>query len=298
MTVRFDPQRLLEWPVPEAKQVLTRRDVALYALSVGFGRDPLDATQLRYVDPWSPDLTPLPSMALAMGYPGFWLGDPALGLDAKRILHVGQSIEILAPLPVEGQVTGRTRVTALVDRGADKGALLFSQRDVSDAHGRPFARLSQTHMLRGIGGFDSFGPQPQAPRRTEPSAACAVIDIPTRPEQALLYRLNGDSNPIHSDPVIAASAGFQAPILHGMCSFALLTKGLVGVLCEDKPERLQTLSMRFTGIVYPGETLRAHVFRDGSFRASIVERNATVIDFGSTALASSQEKAPLPSHAF
>jgi acyl dehydratase len=159
--------------------------------------------------------------------------------------------------------------------------------------------LKQTHVLRGVGGFGSVGSAPSMLRRSEPAAAaCEVVDIPTRPEQALLYRLNGDSNPIHIDPVTAESAGFRAPILHGMCTFGLLTRAVVEALCEDRPERLGALSMRFTGIVYPGETLRAHIFADGSFRASIAERNAVVVDLGSTVLASSNEKILSPSHAF
>lgn len=298
MNAGFDPLRLYEWQIPDTTQVITRRDVAFYALSVGLGHNPLDPSVLRHVDPWSPDLRPLPSMVLVMGYPGFWLGDPALGLDPRGILHAGQSIEILAPIPVEGTVTGRTRVTGLVDRGEGRGALLHSERAVFDGHGRQFARLHQTHVLRNLSGFEPLGTVPPAPRRPMALApVVAEILVPTRPEQALLYRLNGDANPLHCDPEIAAGAGFSAPILHGMCSFALMARAVVDGLCAGRFELLTGLSMRFTGVVYPGETLRAEICADGTFRATVQERGDVVIDHGQAVVRDATGKERAHSHA-
>jgi acyl dehydratase len=273
--------RLLDWQIPEAVQTLTRRDVAFYALSVGAGRDPRDRNQLRYVDPGSSELQALPSMALVMGYPGFWLGDPRLELDIGRILHVEQSLEILGPIPVEGRIFGRTRVMDVVDRGPGKGVLVYSERQVSDGSGRTFARLQQVHTLRGYGGFSGAAAQADAGRpQVRPAGMAAVVDMEIRPEQALLYRLNGDMNPMHSDPAVAGSAGFSAPIMHGMCTMGIVAKKLIETLCEGEADELVSMSARFTGPVYPGETLRTEIHWDGSFRSISVERNAPVLGHG------------------
>jgi acyl dehydratase len=290
--------RLLDWQLPDAVQSLTRRDVAFYALSIGAGRNPRDRGQLRYVDPASAEFRALPSMALVMGYPGFWLGDPRLQLDVGRILHVEQSVEILGPIPVEGRIVGRTRVVDVVDRGPGKGVLVHSEREVSEGSGRTFARLRQVHTLRGYGGFSSRIVQGDAgPQQVRPGCAAAVIDIEIRPEQALLYRLNGDMNPMHSDPAVAGPAGFPAPLLHGMCTFGIVAKKLIEALCEDKADELLSMSARFTGPIYPGETLRTEIQPDGSFRSISVERNAPVLGNGLARIAVHEKPALEVDHA-
>lgn len=282
LNVALDAAHLLSWKIPDKVQMLSRRDVAFYALSVGVGRDPADQSQLRYVDPDAAGLTALPAMVLVLGYPGFWLGDPKLGLDAGRILHVEQSFQIFGNVPVEGRIVGRTRVLDVVDRGPDKGVCLYSERLVSDENGRVFARLLQTHLLRGYGGY-SGGVQSSkpAPRQSFPTGqVAAIVDSDIRPEQALFYRLNGDMNPLHSDPAVARSAGFPAPIMHGMCTFSVVAKALLDRLCHKPGDRLVSMSARFTGPLYPGERLRTEVWADGSFRALALDRNATVLGQG------------------
>ncbi|WP_137389645.1 MaoC/PaaZ C-terminal domain-containing protein [Rhodoligotrophos defluvii] len=293
----FDPNRLLTWRVPDKIQILSRRDVALYALSIGFGRDACDRSELRFVDPASPDFTAFPSMALVLGYPGFWLGDPALGIDALRVLHAEQSLEILRPIPVEGRITGRTRVTDLIDRGAEKGALLYSEREVFDSKGQIFARLRQTHILRGDGGFGGPSHKPPAPVSGLQGSPAGIVDLPIRPEQALLYRLNGDMNPIHSDPLAARQAGFPKPLLHGMCTFGMVAKAVAQQLCSDDPARLVAMSARFTGPVFPGETLRTEIYANGAFRARVLERDAVVVDFGASSTANATEQEKVTDHA-
>ncbi|MBS7700171.1 MaoC/PaaZ C-terminal domain-containing protein [Chelatococcus sp. YT9] len=263
--------------------MLTRHDVAFYALSIGAGRDPCDQTELRFVDPGRPDLEALPSMALVLGYPGFWLGNPALKLDIKRIFHVEQSLEIMGALPVEGRVVGRTWVTDLQDRGVGKDLLVHSRRDVSDERGVTFAKLRQVHMLRGYGGFfrgkiDKDVSRPASTPSASPVAA--VVDTVIRTEQALLYRLNGDFNPLHSDPAVAQAAGFPGPILHGMCTFGMVARKLVKTLCRGEANRLISMSARFTGPVHPGETLRTEILEDGSFHTVSVERGRPVLGYG------------------
>jgi acyl dehydratase len=278
MPVNYD--HLLNYAIPEVRQRVTQRDAILYALGVGLGQDPLDTRQLDFVDHHRA-LKALPSMAVVLGYPGFWLGNPATGVDAVKLVHGEQSIELHAPLPVEGEIIGRTKVTGLVDKGAGKGALLFSEKRLTDAgSGTLLAVTRSTTFLRGDGGFGGpAGPVP-APHAMPECAPDFTIDLPTRPEQALLYRLNGDDNPLHADPALAAKAGFPRPILHGLCTFGVVGHALLRGLLSYDAGRLRSMAARFTAPVYPGETIRTEIWNDGSFRARVVERDVIVINNG------------------
>jgi acyl dehydratase len=193
-------ETLLNFPIPEVRQSLRWQDTALYALSLGCGQDPMDAGDLRFVTEGAA-MQALPTMAVVLGYPGFWLRDPAAGVDALRLVHGEQAVTIHAPLPAEGEVIGRSRVTGLVDRGEGKGALLYSERVILDAAtGKTLATLEQTTFLRGDGGFGGPAGPVRKPAPEPEGAPDLVVDLPTRPEIALLYRLNGDHNPLHSDP--------------------------------------------------------------------------------------------------
>ena len=130
MPFTFDS--LMSHRIPEVRQRLTRRDSVLYALSVGFGQDPLDGSQLDFVDSHRP-LKAVPTMSVVLAHPGFWMADPATGIDALRVVHGEQRIAMDRPLPVEGEVIGTTRITGLVDKGEGRGALLYSEKEVRDA---------------------------------------------------------------------------------------------------------------------------------------------------------------------
>ncbi|KAB0740414.1 3-alpha,7-alpha,12-alpha-trihydroxy-5-beta-cholest-24-enoyl-CoA hydratase, partial [Pseudomonas aeruginosa] len=161
----LDPEVLLNYPIPEVRQRYSRRDTAFYALSLGLGGDPLDERQLAFVDPRR-ELRALPCMALVLGHPGFWLGRPDTGVDALRLVHGEQRLEWHRPLPAEGEVIGRTRVTGLVDKGAEKGALLYSEKVLSDAlSGEVLAVAHSTTFLRGDGGCGGSRQVAQAPHR-------------------------------------------------------------------------------------------------------------------------------------
>jgi acyl dehydratase len=276
-------EKLLHFPIPEVRQRLTKRDSILYALSVGLGQDPMDARQLDFVDHHRA-LKALPSMAVVLGHPGFWLADPETGVDAVRLVHGGQGIALHRPLPVEGEVIGRTRVTGIVDKGAGKGALLYSEKQVLDAaSGALLAVTTSTTFLRGDGGFG--GPAgPVKPAALVPEGAPDVtVDLPTRPEQALYYRLNGDDNPLHADPAVAERAGFPRPILHGLCTLGVVCHALVRALGGYDPARLRHMELRFSSPVFPGETIRTEIWRDGAFRARVVERDVVVVNNGRAA---------------
>jgi acyl dehydratase len=273
-------EHLLNYAIPEVRQRVTKREAILYALGVGLGQDPMDSRQLDFVDHHR-DLKVLPSMAVVLGFPGFWLGNPASGVDAVKLVHGEQSIELHAPLPVEGEIIGRTKVTGLVDKGPGKGALLFSEKRLTDAAtGSLLAITRSTTFLRGDGGFGGpAGPVP-TPHAMPERAPDVTIDLPTRPEQALLYRLNGDDNPLHADPALAAKAWFPRPILHGLCTFGVVGHALLRGLLNYDASRLRSMAARFTAPVYPGETIRTEIWNDGSFRARVVERDVIVINNG------------------
>lgn len=279
-----DPRRLLEWSVPNSRQRYTRRDTALYALSVGVGHDPLDKRQLALIDPWSEQLATLPSMALVLAYPGFWLGDSrvrqATGIAPSQILHAEQSVELHDVLPVAAEVTGQTRVTGLIDKGAGRGALVYSERLIQTRDGRPLATCRQVHYLRGVGGFGGSTFAPPSLRASPQGESDLAIDLPTRPEQALLYRLNGDSNRLHIDPEAAREAGFARPLLHGMCTAGIVLHAVLHLLAGYDIARVRGFSLRMTAPVLPGDTLRTEVWNDGSFRARVLERDLLVIDNG------------------
>ncbi|SFB89354.1 N-terminal half of MaoC dehydratase [Polaromonas sp. OV174] len=279
------PLHLLDWQVPVTTHRYTRRDTAFYALSLGLGRDPLDRRQLALVDPWHPGLKALPSLALVLGYPGFWLGElvvhEATGIAPWQVLHVEQSVHLAGPLPPEGQIVGKTSVTALVDKGADRGSFLYSERQVIDqASGALLATCRQVHFLRKAGGCGSAGkPPPQRPP-VSMAASSLQVDIPCLPQQALVYRLNGDSNPLHSDPEVAARAGFPKPILHGMCTAGMAVAAVIDALADADPGRSHGFTVRMTNPVLPGDTLRVEMWPDGSFRARALERDVLVLDAG------------------
>ena len=276
----INPERLLAYPIPEVRQRITNRDAILYALSLGLGQDPTDANQLDFVDHHRA-LRALPSMAVVLGHPGFWLGDERTGVDAVRLVHGEQSIEIHRSLPVEGDVVGRTRVTGLIDKGKGRGALLFAEKQVTDAvSGELLAVTAATTFLRGDGGFGgSAAPSPR-PHPMPDTPPDIVVDLPTRPEQALYYRLNGDDNPLHADPDVASRAGFPRPILHGLCTFGIVSRALLRGLGDYQPDTLRRVELRFSAPVYPGETIRTEMWRDGSFRARVAERDVVVVDHG------------------
>ncbi|MGA0565199.1 MaoC/PaaZ C-terminal domain-containing protein [Ancylobacter sp. VNQ12] len=275
----IDHDRLMAYDIPEVRQSYVARDCAFYALSIGIGQNPMDRTDLRFVG--ALPLVPFPTLPLVLGHPGFWLANPDTGVDAMRLVHGEQGITLHAPLPAEGTVIGKTRVTGLVDKGPGRGALLYSEKQLRDAEtGTLYATTRATIFLRGDGGLG--GPSgPVKPAHAVPETPpAATRDTSIRPEQALWYRWNGDNNPLHFDPDIAAAAGFERPILHGLCSLGVAAHALVTSLCEGDPSRLEGIDARFTATVTPGETLRTEIWPDGSFRVRVVERDVVAIGNG------------------
>ena len=278
----IDRDALLSWRIPEVHHAYTHRDTMLYALGLGLGGQPTDPDQLRFT--YEEGLQALPSMAVILGYPGFWLSDPRTGANWKALLHGEQGFENFKPLPAAGTVTGRTRVTNVIDKGPEKGALVYTEREVLDAEtGECLSLLTSTSVLRADGGFGGpSGPVP-VPAAIPARAPDYVCDLPTLPQAALLYRLSGDYNPLHADPAVAGVAKFPRPILHGLCTFGIACHALLKTLCSYDPARLRAMRCRFTASVYPGETLRTEIWVEEdevAFRTIVVERQAVVLNNG------------------
>jgi acyl dehydratase len=276
----IDYDKLLTLKIPDVERSYDAKDCILYALALGMGRDPVDDNELAFVRGKNPKV--LPANAATFGYPYHWLRDLDTGADWRKSVHGEQSLRMHRPMPPQGKLVSRLRVTEVVDKGPGKGAVVYIERKLDDAHG-PLATLDASLFLRGDGGFggpkrEGLPPHP-IPDRT-PDLVC---DLPTRPETALIYSLCGDDNPLHTDPAHARAVGFERPILHGLASFGLAGRALVQTLCGYVPEKLVALAGRFSAPVYPGETLRTEIWRDGavtSFRLRAIERDVIAINNG------------------
>jgi len=280
MAIQYD--KLIRWDIPEVEQHLTKRDTILYALGVGLGSDPGDAKQLRYV--YEDGLQALPTMAIILGYPGPWHAKGDLGITRSHVVHGEQGLRIVKPLPVEGDITGKTRITGVVDKGKDKGALIMTECTVREkASGDTVCTLTSTTFCRADGGFGGPDGPVKALHALPEAPPQHVCDLPTLPQAALIYRLSGDYNPLHADPAYAAKAGYKMPILHGRCTFSIAGHAILKTLCGYDPARFVSMEGRFSAPVYPGETVRTEMWRDGnivSFRSTVPARAATVLNNG------------------
>lgn len=280
----IDYASLLKYPIPSSRQTVDAKAAALYALSIGLGQDPVDEKQLSFVD-HSGELQTLPFMALVVALHGRWSADPGTGIDAVRLVHSEQAAQFHAPLPIGSELVAHMRVVDVIDKGEGRGALLYTERELSDAKtGVRIATLQSTSFLRGNGGFG--GPTgPMKPVHAMPdSAPDWSVDMPTRSEQALYYRLNGDVNPLHSNPAVAKLAGFDRPILHGLCTLGVCGHAVLRTLCDYDADRLASMDLRFSAPVFPGDLISVDIWRNGSFRARVAKRGTTVINNGKVVL--------------
>lgn len=275
-------KKIVNWPFEDVIQSYSERDSIIYALSLGLGSNATDPSELKFV--YEKELQTFPTMAVVMGHPGPWMQDPETGIDFVKVLHGEQYLEIHKPLPTEGSIIGRTRVVDVIDKGVDKGALIIIERKLYEQKtGDLLNTQSAIIFARGDGGFGGPATSAPAPHSLPDRDPDRVVDIPISTQAALLYRLNGDYNPLHADPVIAKKAGFEAPILHGLASYGIAARAVLKALDNGDASELRSFGLRFSAPVYPGETIRTDVWKDGnivSFRASVVERDMTVLKNG------------------
>jgi acyl dehydratase len=272
--------------LPSIEQTYEARDTILYALGLGCGADPLEASDLSFV--YEEGLKALPSMCCVLNHPRFWLKDPVYEVNWLKLLHAEQAFTIHRPIPATGHVRGEFRILGIEDKGPEKGALLHIEKSLYDValHGA-LATVRSTLLLRGDGGDGGFGQAVPAATALRPGAPNRSVEFSTLPSAALIYRLSGDWNPLHADPKVARQAGFDRPILHGLCTLGIACRAILATYCANDPSRLRFMAARFSSPVYPGETIRVEFHEDADeirFRAIVTERAVVVLDRGSAGI--------------
>jgi len=257
------------------------RECIIYALGIGIGMDPLDAGELKFVYERA-GLQAFPTMAVVLGWPGR-MTDPAFGIDERLVVAGDLKVTLHRPLPAQAKLVSRPRVKEIIDKGPGNAAIIQNTRELLGEDGKPVATVDSSTFARKHGGFGgrmSDTPVPHTVPQTAPELIC---DLATPPNLALLYRLNGDENPLHADPQRAKAAGFDRPILHGAASFGVAARAILRTYADDQPERLQTIEARFSRPVFPGDTIRTEMWRQGervSFQCRVVSRNDVVLSNG------------------
>lgn len=271
----IDLDKALGAELPEQTFSWGPSDVALYNLAVGAARDPMDTAGLRYIDDVNPLV--LPSFATVAATMHITeppkVSFPGVEIDLAKVVHGSQKVIPAGPIPASGTATTRTKIAEIQDKG--KAAVIIQESVTTAADGTELWTARSGIFARGEGGF---GGERGASEKVEypEREADATIEVPTAPNQALLYRLCGDRNPLHSDPEFAKAAGFDRPIMHGLGSYGLVLRALVDELLGGDPARVASYGVSFGGILLPGETLRVRAWEDeGRYlvAASCVERD-------------------------
>ena len=237
-------------------------DVILYHLGIGAGMQrPTDPAELAYT--YEHRLAVLPTFAVVPAFAALVRAAtgqiPGLAINPALVLHGEQDLEILRPLPVQATAQHQARISALYDKG--KAAVFTLEVTSGPADQDPWCVNRFTIFARGEGGFGGEpAPPPQnaAPER-DPEL---VVESPTMPHQALLYRLSGDKNPLHADPDFAKLGGFDTPILHGLCTYGIVCKAVVDHLLAGDVTAVARYAVRFAGVVFPGETIVTSMWRE------------------------------------
>jgi len=275
LNIRSEPQTR-EW---------TDRDTMLYALGIGMGQDPMNLAELPFV--FEAGLKGVPTMATCMA----WGGGPSaglMGINFMLVVHGEQKVEIHKPLPTECTVELDGRVLGAWDKGAGKGAVIVVETTMKNKKsGEMLATLTSSIFARGDGGFGGPAEGAPEPHQVPDRAPDQSLDFPTKPDQALIYRLSGDRNPLHADPAFAKMAGFDRPILHGLCTYGVTCRAVMQAFTDMDPNKIKSHQIRFSSPVFPGETITVDLWRDGdvvSFEARVKDRGVTVAKNGKSVL--------------
>lgn len=275
-------EKLMGWQFKPLEHELNPRDCMLYALGINVGADPAAPGDLQFC--YERGLKVFPAFVNVIAHPGGWITAPELEVDWVRLLHGEQSFQILRPLDPEKTYIGHYRVVDVLDKGVGKGALLFLEKRLFEKESGELASIvNSTYFLRGDGGSGGTISAAPPPHVIPDRAADYELALGTLPQSALIYRLSGDYNPIHADPELARKAGFDRPILHGLCTLGVATHAVLKACAGGDPGRLRSLKLRFTAPVYPGETITTEFWQEGSnvsFRSLSKERDIVVLNNG------------------
>lgn len=260
-------------------------EAILYALSIGMGRNPVDQKELPYVFEQGAPFKTVPTLATVLVPDMF---PPGLGWDFSQVLHSEQRMQLHRPLPLSADLLINKRVSNVFDWGPRMGAMfLFEAEGRLAIDDTVIFTLGCTVMARGDGGFggpSGKGPRPHRAPRRDPDLTC---NLSTREDQALLFRLTGDRNPLHADPAKASAAGFDVPILHGMCTYGIACRAILQTICDYDHTLIEGFDARFTSPVMPGDVVTTDMWQDGniiSFQCSVKERDVVVLKNGKCTL--------------
>lgn len=262
--------KVLGYGVKGVEVSWTEKDAILYALGVDIGRGQLAPSGLSYL--FERDVKVLPGFAMVLGHPGFWMREPEFGIDWVKIVHAEQFLETGRPIPSSGTARVDIRVAGIVDKGAEKGAIVYYDKILSDAEtGAEIARVTTGAFCRGDGGCGDHGAPPEALKAVPERAPDRSLTHEIDPRAALIYRLSGDFNPLHIDPATARQAGYERPILHGLCTMGLANHVLVEEIAGGDPARFRGFACRFSSPVFPGDMVRVEIWdEDGGARWRVV----------------------------
>jgi acyl dehydratase len=273
----IDPQRARGAQLPGVSATYTRDQVILYHLGIGAGVPPTDPGELEYT--YEKNLKVLPSFAVIptmSSLPGL-AHVPGLQFNWAMLLHGEQEVILHRPVPPEATLETSARVAEIYDKG--KGALVILEAESSDEAGETLFTNRFSFFIRGEGGFGGDS-GPKAGNQPPERAPDALVESPTLPQQALLYRLSGDKNRLHADPDFAKLAGFDQPIIHGLCSYGIACKAIVDRALEGEVTRVARYQARFAGVAFPGETYRTAYWREGEsilLEVKSAQRDAPII---------------------
>lgn len=273
-----DAKRLLGLALPDHACEWDQEHCQLYALATGFGQDPVDERELRYVLE-GPGFQVSPTAAITLYYDDRWMRESGVNLGMS--LHGEQRNLFHRPVPPAGRGLVSSRITGVHDKGPGRGLLVVCEQVLRDADsGEPIATNIITNFARADGGIGWSSGPPAAPHAIPDRAPDLVVEATTRPEQALAYRLCGDRNPLHADPATARAAGFPRPILHGMCTYGFAARAILGATCDYDASRLRAIGARISAPVFPGDALATDVWVEGacvSFRTRARDRGDVVV---------------------
>ncbi|MEU0505216.1 MaoC/PaaZ C-terminal domain-containing protein [Nocardia sp. NPDC005998] len=256
----IDPNIALGAELPSREFAWTPSDVQLYQLGLGAGTRWTDAAELRYLDDRTPQVLPTFATVAATFHDTEppKVKFPGIDIDLAKVVHGHQEVEVHRPIPAAGKATSTGRITELWDKGS--AAVVVQEQTVTGSDGEPLWTARSSIFAKGEGGFGGErGPSTKAelPTRTPDFD----VTTPTLPQQALLYRMCGDRNPLHSDPEFARAAGFPNPILHGLCTYGIVCKTATDAVLDSDATRVTGFRARFAGVLYPGETIRTQIWR-------------------------------------
>tara|TARA_Y100001970_G_scaffold66567_2_gene84952 strand:+ start:1182 stop:2036 length:855 start_codon:yes stop_codon:yes gene_type:complete len=280
----IDYEKIMSLETKNQEFSYSDRETMLYGLGIGFGRDPLNDEELKFV--YERDLKTVPSMATVVSWGAGNMRES--GINYLLVLHGEQRLRMYEPLPHSANILVDSSVKGVFDKGKDKGALIITETDIKlKENENLLCTLSSTTFARGDGGFGGPSDGAPEPHKIPERKSDDEFSADTDANQALIYRLSGDRNPLHSDPEIAKAAGFDTPILHGLCTYGTACRTIISNLCQYDSTLIEEFNVRFSSPVYPGEQISTEIWKDDnviSFRCWVRDRNVMVLNNGKCVL--------------